>query len=165
MRWRAMQSSDLATAFALADQVHVLHPERREVFDERWRLYRAGCRVLAAAGDIGGYLLSHPWPLDAAPKLDTLLGALPAADSLYLHDIALAERCRGWGHAATALAFIEQLARDDGYRWLALIAVNGTERVWSRYGFVHRDTVDTASYGAGAAYMVKRLGGSAGAAA
>jgi GNAT superfamily N-acetyltransferase len=158
-----MHADDLAAAYALGEQVHVLHPERREVFEERHRLYAAGCRVLAAESDIGGYVLSHPWPLDAAPKLNTLLGALPAADSLYLHDIALAERCRGWGHAATALAFIEQLARDDGYRWLALIAVNGTARLWSRHGFVRRDGgVDTASYGADAAYMVKPLGASAG---
>jgi GNAT superfamily N-acetyltransferase len=162
MHWRPMHADDLVAAYALGEQVHVLHPERREVFAERHRLYSTGCRVLAAGGDIGGYVLSHPWPFDAAPKLDTLLGALPPADSLYLHDIALAERCRGRGHAATALAFLEQLACDEGYRWLALIAVNGTAGVWSRYGFVRRDTVDTASYGAGAAYMVKRLDGSAG---
>jgi GNAT superfamily N-acetyltransferase len=163
MQWHAMQAADLAQAYALGAQVHVLHPERRAVFDERHRLFPEGCRVLAAGSAIGGYLLSHPWPLDAAPKLDTLLGAVPVdADCLYLHDIALAARCRGQGHTATAIAQLEQLALHRGHRWLALIAVNGAARMWQRYGFVPRaGQVDAASYGADATYMARRLSGGA----
>jgi ribosomal protein S18 acetylase RimI-like enzyme len=152
-----MSAADLAAVRSIADMVHTAHPERPAVFAERLHFYPAGCFVLAGAGGVEGYALSHPWD-GPPPALDTLLKALPAMPStFYIHDIALLPAARG-RHAATDI--MERLAahaRREGLPSLSLIAVGGTAVVWARLGFCpdpDMDAAKIASYGADAVQMV-----------
>ena len=156
-----MQAADLASVEAVAQAIHVDFPEDEAVFAERLRLCPLGCLVLAMDGGIAGYLISHPWMLGAPPALDTLLGAVPeGADSWYIHDLALAPQARGTGAAGRVVAHAVELARAAGLASLSLMSVGGSAGFWRRQGFevAPVPAEKLASYGDGAAYMVRRLG-------
>lgn len=120
---------------AIAARVHPDHPEDGAVLAERLRLYPAGCRMLELDGRAAGYALSHPWVF-GAPRLNTLLGALPAAPvTPYLHDIALLPAARGGGAASQLLVQLAELARIAGLPGLSLVAVNGSAAFRERQGF------------------------------
>lgn len=164
MQWRSMRFDDLTAVHALADRIHSDHPETITVFTERLALFPRGCRVLARDGQIGGYVISHPWHLDSAPKLDTLIWALPAdADCLYLHDIVIDAPYRRSGQFHAALAELARLAEDLELDRLALVSVNRTAGLWAHHGFAAtlggRLAPLLASYGDDAVYMVRQLGG------
>ena len=155
-----MRRADLAAVTALADRIHVDHPEQPAIFAERLKLFPAGCRVLAQDAVVVGYAIAHPGRLGAPPPLDTLLDGLPeAADCLYLHDIALAPEVARRGHGDELVARMIELAAQQGLAAIALVAVRGSAPFWQRHGFrVSGDATlraKLASYGEDAAYMVR----------
>ena len=157
-----MRASDLPGVGALADAVHLAHPEHASIAAERLRLFAAGCFVLAGhdAG-VRGYLLSHPWREDLpSPALNTLLRTLPPTpDTLHLHDLCLAPTVRGAGHARTILReLVDPVARGSGLGSVSLVAVDGTAAFWRRCGWLKAPHPPAAApalatYGAGAALM------------
>lgn len=158
LAWRRMTADDVAAAHALSQIVHPGYPEERAVFAERRQLCPQGCFALVRDGRLCGYALSHPFPADIAPALDTLLGALPrAAGNYYIHDVALAPAARRHGAASAIVERLKAHARAEGFARVSLIAVNESAAFWTRHGFVAR-TVPAlagklASYGAHAVYM------------
>lgn len=133
--WQPMRPEDIPAVFALSRRVHVDHPEREAVLAEKRALFPAGCFVLDIDGHVRGYCFSHPWH-DAPPSLDTLLVALPAKPTRYfIHDLTLDERARDRGHAAAIVPMLSTIARDRGVPRMMLVAVNGAEGFWSRFGF------------------------------
>lgn len=160
--WRAMRPEDLPGVCALAEIAHPGLPERREVFEEKLRLFPAGCFTLSRDGALAGYGISHPWTLHDIPSLDAFLGGLPPApDCLYLHDVAAAPAARGHGAAAALILRLCDTARREGLAFLALTSVHGTRDLWARLGFSAASGDAAASrlrsYGPEAAYMVRRL--------
>ena len=158
-----MQTGDIDGVVRIARIAFPDHFEDRACFAERHALYPEGCFVLAcAAGDVRGYLIAYPWLWGSAPKLNSLIGALPDhPDVLYLHDLALHPDLQGRGHA---MAIVEQLARQvraEGWTAIALVAVNRAGPFWERLGFAAAadDAIaqTLASYGAEADYRVRRL--------
>ena len=180
MEWRNMRAADLARVERIAAEVHPGFPEGPEVLAERLALCPGGCLVLDAPGERGlgaprgraleapgerglegaggvvGYVISHPWAAGAAPKLDSLLGALPAAPGCwYWHDLALLPAARGQGAAAAAVQRVLALARGAALDQVALVAVGQSGGFWRRMGFRPAVGPEVASYGAGAAYLVR----------
>jgi len=158
-----MTETHLDQVWVVAGQVHPDYPEERAVFAERCRLHPEGCLVLDQGAGLGGYVLSHPWHAHCPPKLDTLLGRLPAAaDTYYLHDLALLPGARGQGHAGAMVEHLAGHARRLGLTSLTLIAVNHSGAFWQRQGFAVVTSPGAAailaSYGADAALMQRRLG-------
>jgi GNAT superfamily N-acetyltransferase len=130
-----MQPPDIPAVFALSRAVHADYPEGAAVLAEKLRLFPAGCFTLDIGGQVLGYCFSHPWH-DAPPRLDAFLGALPAAPSRYfIHDVTIAPAARGQGHAAAVVPILADVARDCGVPHMMLVAVNGAERFWMRFGF------------------------------
>jgi GNAT superfamily N-acetyltransferase len=155
-----MTAADLPAVAAIADVVHVAHPEDTAVFAERLRLYAAGCRVLDGGGQALGYVLSHPGRFAEPPPLDTRLGALPEpATTYYVHDLALLPEARGSGAGSVVVGDLVRLARAAELANLSLVAVNDSAGFWRRQGF--RPVADPgldaklASYGGGAQFMVR----------
>ncbi len=158
LTWRPMLPSDIAAAHALSDIVHPGYPEDRAVFEERLRLYPAGCYVLASADALKGYALSHPYVKDSTPALNTLLGALPDhCDIYYIHDIAILPEARGGNAGKAIVMFLKAHARATGFDTICLVAVNNSAPFWERHGFVVADVegmrAKLDSYGSGVAYM------------
>jgi ribosomal protein S18 acetylase RimI-like enzyme len=160
--WRGLRQEDLAAVCRIAGRVHAGLPERREVFEEKLRLFPAGCLALEWRGTPVGYGISHPWRLYEIPPLDAFLEKLPASpDCLYLHDIAVTPAARGGRAAARLVALLCDVARKEGVGRIALASVYGTNGFWRRMGFeeVPGDGLadKLGSYGPGARYMIKPL--------
>ncbi|MEZ0171756.1 GNAT family N-acetyltransferase [Microvirga sp. TS319] len=136
MPWRPMTARDLAQVQILADTIHVDHPEDRQVFEERLRLYPQGCLALEESGHLLGYALTHPWHFGTPPALNSRLGQIPGdATTYYVHDVALLPSARGKGHAGQVGERLLRHARDAGFDNLSLVAVNNSQAFWERLGF------------------------------
>lgn len=170
--WRLMLPQDIEAVSAIAARCHPNLPERAAVLAEKQHLAPQSCFALerrAAAGRrrICGYILAHGWPAGSIPKLDGFLRAVPeAADTLYLHDLALLESARSQGLAAAGLKRLEACGQKAGFKALALVAVNHSAGFWQAQGFapIAAAADETlakglAGYGAAARYMVKPLPG------
>lgn len=161
--WRRMTASDLDEVVRVARLAFPDHFEDRACFAERFALYPEGCFVLAGGGgEVAGYLIAYPWIVGTAPPLNSLVGALPdAADGLYLHDLALHPAMRGLGHTRTVVERLVNQVQGDGWRLIALVAVNQATAFWQKLGFelVHDPGMaeKLASYGDSAAYMVRSI--------
>ena len=134
--WRPMQQGDLGAVEAIAGQVHPGFFEAPEVFADRLRLYPEGTFMLELEGAPCGYVISHPWRHGTLPPLNALLGTLPpAADTFYLHDLALLPGARGIGAAAAIIGQLTVSAREKPFPSMSLVAVNGSVSFWERHGF------------------------------
>ena len=164
--WRPMQAGDLPTVFDLAARIHADHPEGDDVFRDRLRLFPEGCLIAEDGEGLRvGYAVAHPGVAGTPPPLDSRMACLPrAADSLYIHDVALAEEARGLGLGSAVMPLMRDIARRHGLPRMALVAVNGSAPFWQREGFrpmAHAPaslTAKLASYGPDAAYLVADLG-------
>lgn len=163
--WRRMAPADLPAVMAIAAVVHPDYPEDEAVFAERLRLAPEGCHVLVAGdGVLQGYLVSHPWPANTVPALNSLLGRVPDdIANWYIHDLALLPAGRGSGAAGKVVAAIARRAAETGYTSLALVAVNDSTGFWGRQGFreVRDPALDRklASYDEAARYMRRDMEG------
>jgi GNAT superfamily N-acetyltransferase len=162
MHWRPLTTLDLPMVEAIAAQVHPNFPEDAAALAERQRLYPDGARLFELDGIPSGYIFSHPWTDRSIPQLNTLLGALPAAaDTYYIHDLALLNRARGTGAAAMIVGQILRLARIAGFERIGLVAVNNSHAFWHKHGFrtvpAPELAAELASYEAAARYMSKVL--------
>jgi GNAT superfamily N-acetyltransferase len=160
MPWRTMTPEDLPQVQALADRIHVDHPEDFEVLAERQRLYPEGCLMLVENEAAIGYALTHPWRFGEPPPLNEPLGNLPErATTYYIHDVALLPATRGKGYAAQAAAMILAHARAAGFDNLSLVAVNRSQAFWEKVGFraaaVPGLEAKLSSYGPDAVLMVQ----------
>jgi len=164
MPWRPMTSEDLPQVQALADEIHVDHPEDLEILAERQRLYPDGCLLLVEDGTAIGYALTHPWRFGEPPPLNRPLGQLPdEATTYYVHDVALLPSTRGKGYAAQAAAMLIAHAREAGFDNLSLVAVNRSQAFWEKVGFravaVPGLEAKLSSYGPDAVLMVQQVPG------
>lgn len=120
----------------------------------------ASCFVAGLAdGTPVAYLLALPWHFDDPPHLDAPTCQPPAdADTLYLHDLAVAPEARGGGTAdALVGAFMAALTASRIGR-ASLIAIQGSAGWWSRHGFAPVAMTPAlaerlAGYGSDACYM------------
>lgn len=152
--WRPMRPDDLPTVVRISDAVHGDFTEPLETFADRLTHYPAGCAILERDGEALGYLISHPWPRDAAPPaLGARMDSIPTSDSYYLHDIALLPAARGTGAGATATAFVVRQAEVEGCRDVRLVAIQGADSYWHRQGF---DYVAADPYGPDS-HLMRRL--------
>jgi GNAT superfamily N-acetyltransferase len=163
LSWRPMTAGDLDGVVEVAAIGFPDHFEGRDCFENRLGLNPSGCFVLSAeGGPVRGYMVAYPWRREAAPALNTLIDALPEdAEVMYLHDLALHPEARGGGHARPVVEALADQARAQGWRELALVAVNDAAPFWGRHGFNVHETpamaAKLASYGDDARYMLRTL--------
>lgn len=160
--WLPIVNADLARINVIADRVHTDLPERPEVFAEKVGLSPEGCRKLVVAGETVGYGICHPWMLQEIPPLDEFLRGLPPEpDCLYIHDVVVLPEARGGAATSRFVTHVRALAATREIGALALVSVYGTDRFWTRFGFVVEEggealRAKVASYGPTACYMVAR---------
>jgi GNAT superfamily N-acetyltransferase len=160
--WRNMETADLDGVVGVARVAFPDHFEDRACFAERLDLYPRGCFTLDIAGEVAGYLIAYPWKANSAPPLNSLIHALPPdANVIYLHDLALHPKARSRGLTSVIVERLAAQARGDGWKAIALVAVNRAASFWSKLGFVVFDdramVEKLASYGRDAAYMMRSL--------
>ena len=164
---RTMRADDVDAVLALQAVAYAdaaFAPEGAAVYLNRISLAPDLCLVAqSAAGDLLGYLVSHPWHDGKPPALHTELSALPVpATRWYLHDCAVAVSARGSGVAAALYEAAHDVAICRGLRCADLVAVGDAAGYWAQRGYrAARGTVPEqalASYGEDACYMTSVLG-------
>ncbi|MBU6529719.1 GNAT family N-acetyltransferase [Streptomyces sp. NPDC057245] len=164
-RIRLLGDEDWDDVVALEERAYAASglSEGRRALRSRHRASPSTCFVLEHGGGFGGYLLALPYPLFHCPDL-SLAEEGPAGQSgretnLHAHDLVIAERARGRGMGPRMLRHLEETGRAARYLSLSLVAVRGSEPLWSPLGYRIRPEVGLpASYGAEAVYMTKPLG-------
>ncbi|MGB6054876.1 MAG: GNAT family N-acetyltransferase [Burkholderiaceae bacterium] len=119
---------------------------------------------VASDGDgICAYLAAYRSQLGKVTPLAGRFEPAPAADCLYLHDLAVAPRAGGRGLGPQLAATAWQAARGEGLGYSALVSVQESQPFWRRLGYAVHDALEPlqrqrlSSYDAPAWYMVKRL--------
>lgn len=84
------------------------------------------CAMAFALPLTSGTVLDLREPLEALP---------PAADVLYIHNLAVAATYRGQGLAGQLVTTLFDLARGLGLRASELVSVQGSAPFWARFGF------------------------------
>jgi ribosomal protein S18 acetylase RimI-like enzyme len=156
--WRPLTEDDLPALSRIAAKVHPDFPEDDLIFAERLALAPNWCFALSDGKSLYGYVLGHPWA-GPPPKLNTLLGALPAPATLgYVHDLALLPEARSGGHGAAIVNRLISQAKSGSLKAMALVAVSGSAPFWQRQGFrIASPPGALSGYGPDARYMLRDL--------
>ncbi len=159
-----MTPADLPKVLALQ---HLAYPselwDAAPAFESRLQLAPTTNLVLADAGAVAAYLVSHPWTLQSPPPVDTVLTDLPPPPHVwFIHDLTVGAAIRGAGAGRMLFEAGAAAARDMGLQTAELIAVAGAGPFWSRLGFLPIEAEaalarKVAGYGPGAVYMHRTL--------
>lgn len=137
--------------------------EAAEVVMARMRAAGPTCVVALDAAGVCAYLFAYPGKRGSVTPLGAGFDPVPDADTLYLHDLALAPRAHGRGLARRLVEHLLAQARQRGATWSALVAVQDSAAFWSALGYhpAELDAPDAraalASYPGAARYMLRRL--------
>lgn len=150
----------------LAVQAACYPPSMREaagVLQGRMRTAAASCVVAEDGEGVCGYLFAYPSRLGKLTPLGADFAPTPDADTLYLHDLAVAPRAHGLGLGRSLGTRLLAQARAQGLSWSALVSVQDTAAFWAALGYAALDTAcptaraALASYPGAARYMVRAL--------
>ena len=137
-------------------------PESPESLTDKQRLSPDTCLVACTGAGLLAYLLTLPWCAASPPLLDARLDALPAQpDCLYMHDLAVDPTARGSGAGRLLVEQVLMQAQQQGLQQVCLIAIQGSQPYWQRYGFAPvtpdaRLAHKLASYGEDVCYMQRQ---------
>ncbi len=116
--------------------------ESLEALQSHWRVSGDTCVVAELEGQVVGYLLAHPWPKRTIPPLNKVYSVLPDdSDSLFIHDLALSPTARRSGMGRDLVRSVLQAGALMRLTTASLIAVQGSEGFWKRFGFTVCDTL------------------------
>lgn len=158
---RGLQDADLAEVLRIQDACYVeIVPESRASLRAKILASPATCFAAETASGVVGYLITVPVRYPELPALDAPACEVALdADTLYLHDLAVAEAGRGTGAASALVDSALQAGRARGLKHACLVAIQDSSRYWQRFGFAPVAPPDgrvagkLASYGAGARLM------------
>lgn len=131
--------------------------EAGAVVSARLRAAPTSCLVGCDAEGVSGYLFAYPSRIGKVTALDASFTPAPAADTLYLHDLAVDPRALGHGLARSLVEHLLAAGAAAGLARSALVSVQDSERFWNALGYRATETTDPAlrTYPPGARYMVR----------
>ena len=119
--------------------------------------------VLEQGGQVCAYLAAYRSQREKVTPLHGDFEAVAAADTLYLHDMAVLPAWAGQGLARALMERLWRIARAEGLHYSALVSVQGSEAYWARQGYAVHTLADAeqrerlSGYGEGAVYMLADL--------
>lgn len=122
------------------------------------------CSLVVVQGrEVLAYLAAYRSVLGKVTPLHGGFAGESPADTLYLHDMAVAPARAGEGLASALLQAMLQQAQAEGLRYSALVSVMGSQPYWQRKGYAplmpvsmqHQAALQ--SYGDDAQYMAQAL--------
>jgi GNAT superfamily N-acetyltransferase len=135
--FRTLTRDDIAGVHRLEAESYLpaLH-ESDEAFLRLIALFPEGAIGCFDDQGLCGYAFGVPLKAGSTLELRTPLEEIPdEADTFYIHDVAVAERCRGHGVGRALVTRLLDLARDRGFTRLELVSVQGSAPFWEKFGF------------------------------
>jgi len=137
----------LLRQLALADipemlevQREAYEPSLREpasTFEEKLALFPRGAFGAFEGGRLVAYVVTLAWRGSGVVPLSKAIGELPPEpDTLFIHDLASSPAHRGKGIANVLVERVFALAAELHIKKLSLVAVQGSEPFWARFGFL-----------------------------
>ena len=137
IRLRRLTPADLPALHELEADAYA--PELHEsdaAFLQLIRLYPEGALGYFDADGLCGYAFAAPCRAGTTLALRTPIDAIAAdADTLYIHDVAVAARCRGRGIGGRLATALLALAAARGFTRSELVSVQGSAPFWRRFSF------------------------------
>ncbi|MPM68702.1 hypothetical protein SDC9_115636 [bioreactor metagenome] len=134
--------------------------EGAEVFARRIASAANCSMVLTRGGEVCAYLAAYGSRVGKVTPLHGDFEAVSAADTLYLHDMAVHPDHAGRGLARVLLLAMRKHAQALGLRYSGLVSVQGSQAYWERQGYAVHALQDEAqrarlaTYGDEAVYML-----------
>jgi ribosomal protein S18 acetylase RimI-like enzyme len=161
---RPLAQSDLADVLAVQRACYGDgYAESGEVFARRLASPAHCSLALERDGRVCAYLAAYRSVQGKVTALHGDFEAVPHADTLYLHDLAVLPSHAGQGLASALLRPLWAQAVSEGLRHSALVSVQGSQAYWERQGYAWQPLAQALqverlrSYGPGAIYMVRTL--------
>jgi predicted N-acetyltransferase YhbS len=137
MRLRPVTPDDIPAIHRLETETY--RPELHEsaaAFLQLVRLFPEGAFGCFDEAGLCGYAFGAPTRAGSTLELRTPLERIAEdADTFYIHDVAVAPRCRGTGVGTRLATGLLDLARTRGFRRSELVSVQGSAPFWGRFGF------------------------------
>lgn len=113
--------------------------ERKDAFAAKLQTVGSGCFAAMIDGEFAAYVFSHPAVEESLPpKLNCTaaeLGSPRDANCYFLHDCCVHPRFRSRGLAKKLVREVFRVARENRFRHIYLVAVQGSVPFWSSVGF------------------------------
>jgi predicted N-acetyltransferase YhbS len=154
--FRPLIISDLPQILAVQRSAYqeVFH-EPSETFAGKLALFPRGALGIFEGDSLAAYFFCHPGVVGETVPLRAEHLVLPERPNcLYIHDLAVAQRCRGRGLAARLAGEAFELAEALHLPACALVSVQGSETFWERLGFMSQQELEYLP-GIAANYMVR----------
>ena len=137
-----------------------IEPESAESLQAKIVAAPGTCLIAESSEGAMGYLIAVPIIYPHLPALNSPTFTLSAvADTLYIHDLALANAARGNGTAQAMVRAVITAAKLGGLSRACLVAIQNSRRFWEQFGFKAVATPGSeiasklASYGGSARFM------------
>lgn len=143
---RLLTPGDVPAIHALEVEAYLpsLH-ESAEAFIRLIEVYPDGAVGGFDQAGLCGYAFGVPLKSGSTLELRSPLALVPPdADSFYIHDVAVASRCRGRGVGRILAGRLVDLARARGFRRSELVSVQGSAPFWAGLGFREIERFDYA---------------------
>ena len=136
----------LLRQLALADIPEMLEVQREAYepslqepassFEEKLTLFSRGAVGVILDGRLVAYVVTLAWRGSSVVPLSKAIGELPPEpDTLFIHDLASSPAHRGKGIARVLVERVFAIAAELNIKKFSLVAVQGSEPFWARFGF------------------------------
>lgn len=159
-----MRDTDVAAVYAIQTQAYSSQLiEAQTLILARLQSAPDTAWVAEDQQGVCAYLVAYPSELGKISPLGAPFSVSTQADSLYLHDLAVAQRALGRRIAQQLIAAALTHASAMGYRYSCLVAVQSSGSFWKKQAYTAQHAISEdqlsclQSYAGDATYFVKTL--------
>ena len=109
--------------------------EDQSVFEKMLLVFPEGAFLILDKDKLIGYIFFHPYTFGKIKSLNNSLMLLGDENCLYIHDLCIHPNYRGLGLTKLFLDLFNQKTHFYKYNYQALVAVQGSEKFWRKFGF------------------------------
>ena len=128
--------------------------EDKKVFEILLSVYPKGAIKALYQEQLSGYIFFHPYIYNKIKPLNYTLELKGNENCMHLHDLCIHPSYRGLGLSKLFLDSFDSETKLMGFKYQTLVAVQGSEKMWSKYGFQVSKVIN---YGSESAYYMTRI--------
>jgi ribosomal protein S18 acetylase RimI-like enzyme len=134
---KPLKSDYMADVLRIQDYCYTeIEPESSESLQAKILASPDTCLIAESSEGMLGYLIAAPILYPHLPALNAPTFEVSAsADTIYIHDLAVASAGRGKGIAKALLSASINAAKRSGLSRACLVAIQNSQKFWQQFGF------------------------------